>query len=233
MKQNKIPVEEHKCVYCNRVFKNEKNLFNHSCVKKLRFLDKDTRTSRIGFAAFQKFYVTVQRSKKLKTFDDFINSKFYIEFIKFGKYVVDNNILNPDYFIDFCLKNGLKLRDWMKDSVYETYLREINKKEDSIKAAERTILLMKQWSDDTDNNYNDFFRLVDPMLFIHYSKLGRISPWVLYNCDSGKEFLENKITPDQLNIIIEWIDPDYWMKKFRMNKSERQFLQKILKKEGL
>ena len=222
-----------KCVYCGRTFVREKSLYNHTCAKKLRFLDKDTRPSRIAFAAFSKFYTTVQRSKKPKTIDDFIHSSYYSEFLQYGKYVVDNNILNPEYFIDFCLKNGLKLRDWTKDSVYETYLRETNKKEDPARGAERTILLMKQWADETGNNYNDFFRLIDTNQFIYYIKLGRISPWVLYNCDSGKELLENRISHDQLNIIAEWIDPDYWMKKFLLNKKDRNFLKSVLKEEKL
>lgn len=222
-----------KCIYCGRTFVREKSLYNHTCAKKLRFLDKDTPSSRIAFASFDKFYKTIQRSKKPKTIDDFIHSSYYGEFLKFGKYVVDNNILNPEYFIDFCLKNGLKLRDWMRDSVYETYLREMNKREDPVNGAERTILLMKQWADETGNDYNDFFRLIETNKFVYYIKLGRISPWVLYNCDSGKDLLENRITPDQLNIIVEWIDPDFWMKKFLLNKKDKNFLKSLLKKENL
>jgi len=141
--------------------------------------------------------------------------------------------MSPELFLDFCIKNGLKLKDWFKPSVYELYLRELNKKESPEKGVERTILLMKQWSDQTGNNYNDFFRLIEPNLFINYVKQGRISPWIIYNSNSGRIMLEERLNDDQLSIILEWIDPDYWKKKFLVNKKDKEFFKKLFDKEGI
>lgn len=222
-----------KCKFCNKKFVHERSVYNHACAKKLRFLDKDSLHSRIAFASYDKFYRTSFKTNKPKTFEDFINSRYYLEFIKFGRYIIDNNVLNPELFLDFCIKNGLRLKDWFKPTVYETYLRELNKKELPEDGIARTILLMKQWGDETGNNYNDFFRLIDANLFVNYIKKGRISPWILYNSDSGKEIIEKRLSPDQLNIILEWIDPDYWRKKFLLNKKDRNFFINLFKKEGL
>lgn len=226
-------IEQNKCSYCGKVFVHEKSLVNHACVKKMRFLDKDSLHCRLAFASYDKFYRMALKTNKPKTMDNFINSHYYLEFVKFGRYLIDNNIMSPELFLDFCIKNGLKLKDWFKPSVYELYLRELNKKESPEKGVERTILLMKQWSDQTGNNYNDFFRLIEPNLFINYVKQGRISPWIIYNSNSGRIMLEERLNDDQLSIILEWIDPDYWKKKFLVNKKDKEFFKKLFDKEGI
>lgn len=221
------------CSFCNKEFQRENSLLNHACRNKMRYFDKDTLFSRIAFGAYSKFYSMVQKQLKPKTIEEFISSKYYGDFIKFGKYVINNNLMYPEAFSEFCIKNSLPLRDWTKPSIYETYLREINKREEPEIGIERTILLMKQWADETGEEYYNFFRKIEPTLFVHYVRQGRISPWVLYNTDSGKELLQTQLNEEQINLIADWIDPDFWHKKFKLNSKDRDYFKKIFKKEKL
>lgn len=231
--KNKHNKSEHKCSFCGKEFVRENSLINHSCRYKIRYFEKDNLYSRIAFEAYNKFYLIAQKSNKNKTLSEFIKSQYYSDFIKFGRYVVNNSIQYPEYFIEFCIKNSVPLINWVKPSVYEIYLREMAKKEDPDRGIERTLLLMKQWSDETGNDYRDFFRNIETTLFVHYIQQGRISPWVLYNTVSGKQILEERLSQDQLSIISSWIDPDYWHKKFLLNKKDREEIAQIFIQEGL
>ena len=76
----------------------------------------------------------------------------------FDKYMLDVNAIDPEKFIDFVITTSVKLDKWTSDAVYETYIRELNKKETAERAVERGILLMQQWSRENDRPYNVFFR---------------------------------------------------------------------------
>jgi hypothetical protein len=221
------------CSFCDKTFVTERGLINHACRQKLRYMDKDTPYARFAFYAFSRFYEIGMRSNKKRTYDEFIKSKYYLQFIQFGKYLINDNILEPKNFIDFVIRGSMPLDKWANPSVYEIYLRDIAKKEPAERGVERTILLMCQWANETNNNYYDFFREIEPTLFVHYIKQGRISPWVLYNCESGKHFLTESLSEEQINMIQDWIKPDLWAGKFKVNKEEREKLIEFFKEQGL
>ena len=60
---------------------------------------------------------------------------------------------------------------------------------------------------------------------------GRLSAWVLYNCESGQAWLEN-MDPDQTKIVWPWIDPEFWQKKFRDYPADQEYAREMLKKAG-
>lgn len=134
------------CQYCKRSFKREKTLSVHLCEPKRRYLNKDAKYVRLGYLAYNRFYALTQGSKKDKTYDNFASSNYYTGFTKFGRYILDINAIDPEKFIDFVINNSVHLDKWCSDSVYETYIRELNKKETAERAIERGILLMQQWA---------------------------------------------------------------------------------------
>lgn len=232
-RRSKKDVQKFECTFCGKEFVRENSLLNHACRNKIRFFDKDLPHARIAFHAYSTFYRVAQNQLKPKTVDEFIKSNYYLDFIKFGRYIVDNNIMYPEIFTEFCIRKNVPLRDWCNSSVYEVYLRHLTKNEEPENGIERTIMLMKQWSDETGYNYNDFFRKIESTRFVNYIRQGRISPWLLYNSDSGMHFLQNNLNEEQINMISDWIDPDYWRKKFTINKKDREYFKKLFKKEGL
>lgn len=202
------------------------------CTKKKRYADKDLLASRMGLTVFQRFYQLTTTSKKVKTVEDFIDSSYYLDFVKFARYLAELNPVNREAFVDFVIKNGVKLKDWTKEFVYETYLQELMKKEPPEKALERTVLLMVEWAEANGKEYKDFFREISVNEAFFFVKNGRISPWVLYLADSASTVME-QFNEEQYKMIENLIDPTFWNHKIRSNKEDSQFILETLDRAGL
>ena len=142
------------CQYCQKKFKGEKTLMVHVCEPKRRYMNKNEKYSRLAFYAFNRFYEMTQAVGKPIEFDMFAKSKFYLGFTKFGKHIININAINPEEYIDFVIRNSVKLNKWTSDSVYETYIQELNRKESADRAVERSILLMQKWGEEYDRPFN-------------------------------------------------------------------------------
>lgn len=225
-------IQNFECKYCGKKFHKENTLSAHMCVKKRRYMEKDTQASRFGLRTFQRFYDLTMASKKVKTVDDFIDSPYYIDFAKFGNHLANLRPVYPEQFIDFVIKGGVKLKDWTKDYVYETYIEDLVKKEPPVSATERTIAEIISWSEKNNTNFEDFFKLISPNEAAYMIKTGRISPWVLYLADSG-EILQNKFNEDHAKIIGDIIDPGFWMRKFKQNDLDVTYIRSVLEQAQL
>ena len=216
------------CKFCNRSFKREKTLIAHMCEQKRRFTNKDSKYVRLGFLAYNRFYEISQAvGSKKRTYESFAKSSYYTAFTKFGKYIIDVNAIDPEKFIDFVITSGVKLDKWCSDAVYETYIRELNKKETAERAVERGILLMQQWGMENDRPYNVFFREISKPRAIHWIKSGRISPWIIFNSASGSELL-NSFNYHELNLINEYLEPTFWSRKFQVRNEDVLFVKQVL-----
>jgi hypothetical protein len=220
------------CKFCGHSFAKETTLTKHMCVKKRRYMDIDATGPRFGFRAFQRFFELTTNSKKAKTHQEFIESPYYIDFVKFGNHLALLKPIHADQYIDFVVKGGLKLKDWTKDFVYDVYIQDLIKKEPPTSAADRTITEIMEWCKDNNTQFNEFFIKINPNEAAHLVRTGRISPWVLYLSSTG-ENLVNRFTEDHANIINEIIDPGYWMKKFKKNNDDVEYIKSILEQAGL
>ena len=226
---------EHACEYCKRGFHNEMVLINHSCEKKRRWFGKDEPQSRLGFLAWLRFYeLSGQKSKggKPRDFRQFMDSKYYIAFVKFGKQMVDLNAIEPAKFIDYVIKNNLPLDKWTHDAVYEKYVADLLKTESPEAALARNIELMQQWSGEVNEPWYDFFRKVSPMQAAAWIKNGKISPWVLYNADSAEELLV-RCGPEQLSMIKAAAKPAQWKIRFNKNREGADWVRTTLQHSGI
>lgn len=169
--------------------------------------------------------------KKEKTYEEFANSSYFTSFTKFGKYLLDINAVEPELFVEFIIKANIKLSDWVKPYVYELWIRELNKKESPERAVERNILLMEQWSKDYNEPWFDFFRKVNTNLATKWIKSGRISPWLLYSGYGDSLFC--RMSNEQLEMILDVIDPIFWNKKIALNKKEVETFKNILDEVNL
>ena len=216
------------CKFCNRSFKREKTLIAHMCEQKRRFTNKDSKYVRLGFLAYNRFYEISQAvGSKKRTYESFAKSSYYTAFTKFGKHIIDVNAIDPEKFIDFVITSGVKLDKWCSDAVYETYIRELNKKETAERAVERGILLIQQWGMENDRPYNVFFREISKPRAIHWIKSGRISPWIIFNSTSVSELL-NSFNDHELNLVNEYLEPTFWSRKFQVRNEDVLFVKQVL-----
>jgi len=66
----------------------------------------------------------------------------------------------------------------------------------------------------------------------HHIANGRVSPWIVFNCDAGVDFLD-ALNDDQIGLILPWIDPEYWQRKFKDYVADTEWVKAILKEAKL
>lgn len=219
------------CRHCNREFAKETSLQVHVCEHKKRYLEREETGVQIGLQAYLTFYEITQGSAKLKSWDDFVKSPYYKAFVKFGRYCQSIRAINIPRFIDWLLKNNKKIDYWCRDSVYTEYLENYLKVEAVSDALTRAIEYSITWSENTGSPSHDCLRFGNDNAICHNIISGRVSPWVLYNCDSGIEFL-GRINQGQLAMIWTLVDTDYWSKKFQDYAADQEYVKDILKQAG-
>ena len=199
------------------------------CEKKRRWTIKDEKYVKLGYMAFERFRELNHMKKP--DYQEFVDSRFFVAFCKFGRYIINMNAIEPREFIEFVLKTGVPLDSWCSGAVYEQFVRRQTSKEPAGTALERNIHLMVQWGIEHNEEWFNFFRKVSPNLATQLIKNGRLSPWVLYNCESA-EVLFDKFSEEQINIISSYITPGVWKRKFIHNKDDVEFIHKISKEAG-
>jgi uncharacterized protein YlaI len=220
------------CVHCAKKFMKEKTLFAHMCEPKRRAMQKDEKRVQTGYFTFNRWYRLSQGAKQDKTYEEFCKSAYYNAFVKFGSFINNVNPLYPEKFVDHVIKSGVKLDHWARDELYETYLYDMIKTEPVESAVQRTIQNMMEWADHSQANFNHYFNYVNLNKAVHDIRDGKVSPWIILNCESGKKML-NKFNDDQLNLIAPAFDLSYWLKKFKSVPADVALVQEICKEAGI
>lgn len=202
------------CPFCLKVFSTEKYLINHLCESKRRVLQRSERPVTIGFASYRRFWKCRMNPKAIVAWEDFEKSSLYSAFVRFGRYIISNNAINPNGFVDFLIRLEVGIDDWCKSSYYQAYVRELNKSETPIEALQRNMMLMEQWAISENMHWTDFFRKVSPPQAVMWIVSGRLSPWVFLTATSSKELLD-RMTDEQLDLINEVIDEKFWEIKLK------------------
>lgn len=223
---------QHICKWCKKGFTTERTLVSHMCAKKKRFSDKDTAGSKKGFKVFQRFYDLTTISKRVKTVEDFIESSYYTEFVKFGRHLIQLDPIRGSVFIDYVINKGIKLKDWTSKAVYDAYLKEMINKESAEDALERSILTMCKWAEEEDTSFDKFFIEVEVVEAMHLIFNGRISPWVLFLSETAEQLFE-RFSDEQFELIAPHIDAGEWKKRIDRHKEDAKFVQTTLKDAGL
>ena len=219
------------CQYCKKDFQRETSLSVHLCEQKQRYQSKDDPGVRLGLQAYLRFYEMTQGSSKLKTFDDFATSSYYRAFVKFGRFCISINAVNTPRFVDWVVEKNKKIDHWCRDSVYTEYLTEYMRRESVNDSLARAIEYSIKWSEDHGHPSYDVLRYGNSNTMVYAVSTGRISAWVLYNCESGQRFLDD-LDQEQITIVWPWIDPEFWQKKFRDYSADQEYAKEILAKAG-
>lgn len=220
-----------RCEYCQKDFVKETSLETHLCEAKRRALQKDEPGVRLGFQAYVKFYASMSGSAKPKTYQDFAKSAYYKAFVKFGRYCVESRVINPAQFMTWLLKAQKKIDYWCSDAVYTEYLLQHLRSESVTDALTRAIEYSLDWEQKTERPAQDCLRYGNANATCYAVTSGRISPWVIYNSQSGQKFLSS-LTADQVNMIWGYIDSDVWQKKFKEYAEDQAYAQEILTRAG-
>jgi hypothetical protein len=222
----------YKCEYCGSSYVREKTLAAHMCEKKRRALQKDEKRVRYGFYAFGRFYKLSAGTKKEKTYEEFCASSYYNAFVKFGSFISNVRPLYPEKYIDYVVTSGVKLDHWCKEEMYEKYALEVILKEDVATALERSVKTMMEWADDKSAPWNHYFHHISLNKAVWDIKDGKISPWLILNCTSGKDML-SKFNDEQLGLVYHVINPEHWAMRFKRLSNDVQLVKDVAKESKL
>ena len=220
------------CEYCKTGYSRESTLAVHMCQPKRRALQKGERRVQLGMYAFNQFYKLSAGAKKHKTYEEFCKSVYYNAFVKFGSFVSNVKPLYPEKYIDYVVTSGVKLDHWCREEMYEKYATELIKKEGVETALERSVNTMVEWSEDKSAPWNHYFAHVSLNRAVWHIKDGKISPWLMLNCKSGKEMLGN-FNDEQLGMIYNIVDPKHWGVRFKRQTVDVQLVKDVVKESKL
>lgn len=224
----------YQCRYCNRSFVKESTLSNHVCERKRRFQQEREIGVQWGLQAYLMFYQTTQSSKKI-SYEDFVNSNYYTAFVRFGRHCHAIHCINFRAYTEWLLKSNRKLDQWCKESLYSEWLFDYLRRENTNDALERSLQSIIDYVAEVPGLkqcYYNYFRYANQNRICYHIITGRISPWIVYNCDSGQTFLQ-QLNEEQLNSIMSYVDPDYWQNRFTDLADDVIFARRILKLTGL
>jgi len=225
--------QSYKCRYCEKEFRKESSLSVHLCEPKRRWQQEPETGVQFGLRAYLQFYESTQGSAKLKSYEDFVGSPYYGAFVKFGRHCVGIRCVNVNNFTEWLLKNNKKIDNWCKDGFYEEWLLEYLKREAPQDALERALREMEDYAGNSDiASFSHYFRYGNTNRICYHITTGRVSPWVLYNCDTGIDFL-NQLGEEHLAMVLAWVDPDYWSRKFKDYVADVEWCKHVLKEAGL
>ena len=219
------------CDFCGRTFARETTIGKHICEYKSRWLNKDLQSNRIGFQSWLQFYQKNTATKKKKTYEDFIKSAYYTAFVKFGAYCVNVNAINISRFTDWLLKNQIKIDTWCSDTTYTKYLVEYLRTEDPLDGIARSVETTIEWSSKDNILPKDYLRYGNPNRICQLISVGKITPWMLYQSQSGVRFLET-LNPDHAKMIMDYINPEQWALKFHREPENVRTVKEILQAGG-
>jgi hypothetical protein len=221
----------HVCEYCKKEFVRETSIQVHMCEPKRRRHERDDPGPRLGFQAYIRFYESMAGSARNKTHDTFCESSYYRAFVKFGHYCVNTRVINPDRFMAWLLKNNRKIDHWCSDKVYTEYLVDHLKVEAVDDALTRAIEFGIDWAEKNASPAHDCMRYGNTNVLCYAVTAGRISPWVIYNSESGQKFL-SELDATQVAMIWPYIDSDAWQKRFQDRPQDQAYAKNILKQAG-
>ena len=221
----------HVCEYCKKEFVRETSIQAHMCEPKRRRRERDDPGPRLGFQAYIRFYESMAGSARNKTHDTFCESSYYRAFVKFGHYCVNTRVINPERFMAWLLKNNRKIDHWCSDKVYTEYLVDHLKVEAVDDALTRAIEFGIDWAEKNASPAHDCMRYGNTNVLCYAVTAGRISPWVIYNSESGQKFL-SELDATQVSMIWPYIDSDAWQKRFQDRPQDLAYAKNILKQAG-
>lgn len=221
----------YRCQYCNRDFVKESTLAVHLCEPRRRRQEQNERGVQLGFQAYLRFYELTQGSARLKTFDDFADSPYYKAFVRFGRHCVALRAINPARFTDWVVRQNKKLDNWCSDALYTEYLISHLRTEATQDALARAIEFGIEWAEKHNHPPHDCLRYGNTNAMVYAVTTGRISPWVIYNSESGQKFLDG-LNTEQVAMVWPYIDSDFWQKKFLDYPADQQWAQHVLAQAG-
>ena len=119
----------YECKFCEKSFTHE-SIGCTSLEPKRRWNNRKDANVQLALRCYQQhFSISSTTMKNERTYEDFMESKYYTAFVKFANYVMGViQIARVEHYIEWLLKNRERVDRWSSDEVYEKYIKEFSQR---------------------------------------------------------------------------------------------------------
>lgn len=231
MHMSENSVSSFECESCGRVLKSEVAFIQHVCRLRQRTRDLETVSGRMAYECFLDFYRHQMPQASVKSAAEFIRSSYYAAFYRFAEYCRGTRVLNVREYQRHLLRNRVRIDSWCSDLQYAEFLRDYLRRENEFDALSRSIETVLDLAAAAELGAADYLRHHNLNRLCQEIVAGRVSAWLLYNCDSGREAV-HRLDTVQLDMVWPYIEPDAWNLRFRRDAAVLAEIQSMLKQGG-
>lgn len=222
---------KHTCKYCYANFKLTKNFKKHRCEQMKRHEMLDTKTGKKAFMLYKDWLRLKHRIPPSK--ETFLNSRYYMSFIKFVKFTRKMAIPSVSDYIKLMVNLSMEPHFWIKLDVYQHYIDKFDKMYTATQQASISVDTFLQLSKIFECDIDDVFKELTADDVIKLIQAKKLSPWLLLLSDKFLSFLQNKATSEQQILIQTIINPTKWKHLFDSKKQDVKQMRKIVKELGI
>jgi hypothetical protein len=219
------------CEFCGKGFVRRGYVEKHECREKTRNLTHNTAVGKMAYTLWLYFMSKFPQVKKDLSSSAFLVSRYYEVMLSLATYLTEIRGINPKMYLSWLLKNKTPEKYWTLDSIYTKYLVEYLRHEDAFDAVKRSIEVCMEWAEQDGVKFNDYLRQGNVNKICQLITSGKISPWILYQSQSGNDFLVN-LNEIQISIIYEYIKPELWNLKFKKHHEITEKIKTLLQEAG-
>lgn len=216
------------CKFCIKEYKTQRGLDNHVCRNMeiaAEYGDLEMLKTYELFAFW--FQYNGFSKKKAKTFNEFLKSPYFKEFVKMNAAIKGVYMFNKKDFVVWLSENKIPIDHWARNSIIERYKTDHDRRGRGLDHFNKTIENIVLWCDIKNYAYHQFFEHIsvsDAMLWL---QSGKLSPWYFLNTDKIN-LLWARMSEAQLEFMLSFIDIDYWEARFKVNQTEVQTIKDII-----
>ena len=148
-----------------------------------------------------------------------------------GTFAFRRQLLNVTRYADWLLKNQIKIDNWASDTNYTKFLIDYLKLEDPLDAIARSIETTIALAKAEGIQSKDSLRYGNKNKLCYAITSGKISPWMLYQSDSGIQLIES-LDVTQQKMILDYINPEQWAIKFKRSSNIIGQVKELLNAAG-
>ncbi len=225
----------HFCTWCQKAFAKETTLVSHSCEPRRRSEAQYNPDAKLGYASyllFNEFTAPKNSAPKPKSYQEFSGSKHYTEFVRFGSWLIEQQVQEIETYVRWLLKSKSDFKKWSDVLLYNTFLSELLHEETPERGLSRSLQTAQKWCEQNNKTLDMFWNEISPNQAVFWLTQGKISPWMLYNCNSAVKFLE-RCNSEQLSRIQEIAPVKKWKIRFMRHKQDSELIRQVLTEAGM
>jgi len=225
----------HFCTWCQKQFAKETTLVSHSCEPRRRNDAQHNPDVKLGYASyllFNEFTTPKNTLRQHKSYQEFCASRHYGEFVRFGGWLIEQQVQEIETYVRWLLKEKVDFKKWSDVNAYKSFLSELLHDETPEMGLQRSLKTVQKWTEEQNQSLQDFWKLVSTNLATQWISQGKISPWMLYNCNSAVEFLE-RCNSEQLGIIQTVAPVKKWKVRLLRHKQQAELIKSVLTEAGM